>query len=623
MSNNFFPDGFPTLPIEAITLSANLGFLTGEEEQGWFKWLETSTQPQQQELVETLHAIFIDHQKQNPAAQNQQQIAQNGQNQANQANQNANFDNFNQTNQKNFNNQSQQNQNGFQANGQLNQQNQQHNAANNFSNNSEFANNTTQPNLQNSQFGQNNPNFGQDSTQNEHQNWQNNPQNFENNQNSDQSNFPSNNSSSLSNSQNSQQNQQSFGQNTQRQNQFGSNNSNNFSSSTDLNNKNSFGLGQNDFEKQQSEYQKELDSFENKNSQNNNSQNAFSNQNLSQNPVKPINNQAEQNDFEFDEKIDKTDTDANLNPYSNNPSEESFLNLANSKYTPNPILDNNEPTPKEFIYQNEPMERVESKKPLEKVEKIKFLEKITEKIEPKTEDKIIVKEKIVEKTLQQPQALVEFADENDDFSFDENDNQKKDYKESVDSSLALPTNDFESSEQNTTKSQPKNNIKPFYSAPERTQLEEVYNQFVSSQKKKMDDQQEFSSHKLILEEDAWSKQSEFFGKVMEVMSNYEQMTDSLLKLNSQNIELARKIKVLENSTQARSGASLQEQINNMRSRLESLYRDFDDYRAESYRQQTDMSEQVAAATADTFKTDGIKQQIDLLANRMTRIETQR
>ena len=620
MSNNFFPDGFPTLPIEAITLSANLGFLTGEEEQGWFKWLETSTQPQQQELVETLHAIFIDHQKQNSTAQNPQQTAQNGQNQANQ---NANFDNFNQTNQNNFNNQSQQNQNRFQDNGQSNQQNQpqdgqsqRHNAANNFSNNSEFANNTTQPNLQNSQFGQNNPNFGQDSTQNEHQNWQ-------NNQNPNQSNFPSNNSSNLSNSQNSQQNQQSFGQNTQRQNQFGSNNSNNFSSNNDLNSKNPFGLDQNDFEKQQSEYQKELDSFENKNSQNNNPQNAFSNQNLSQNPVKPINNQAEQNDFEFDEKTDKTDTNPNLNPYSNNPSEESFLNLANSKYTPNPILDNNEPTPKEFIYQNEPMEKVESKKPPETIEKIKVLEKTTEKIEPKTEDKIIVKEKIVEKTLQQPEALAEFTDENDDFSFDENDNQKKDYKESVDSSLVLPPNDFENSEQSATKSQIKNNSKPFYSAPERTQLEEIYNQFVASQKKKMDDQQEFSSHKLILDEDAWSKQSEFFGKVMEVMSNYEQMTDSLLKLNAQNIELARKIKVLENSTQARSGASLQEQINNMRSRLESLYRDFDDYRAESYRQQTDMSEQVAAATADTFKTDGIKQQIDLLANRITRMETQR
>jgi hypothetical protein len=616
MSNNFFPDGFPTTPIEAINLSANLGFLTPDEQQGWFKWMETSTPSQQQELVETLHLIFIDHQKQSPTVQNF------GQNQPNQNN----FQNNQQSNQLQQNSQQNgQNQPNF---GQNWQNNPANNSTNNFNQNNQetFQNNpqSNQFNSQNSQFGRDDSNFGQDSMKNEQQNWQNNPQNFENSnqrQNSNQDNFLSANSTS----QNSGQNQPNFGQNPGQN--SGQNNSNNFNSNNSNNGGNPFGLNHNDFEKQQNEYQKELDSFENKNSQN-----SFDNPNSGQSsPSRPATKTNQTNsDFEFDENIENKNNNSD-NPYSNNPSEESFLNLANSKYTPNPILDNNEPTPKEFIYQNEPQK-------LEEPEKIiKITEKTTEKTEPKTDTKILVKEKIVEKIVQEPEPVVEFANENDEFSFeDESDdqNENKDnenidknnnsdnYQQSVNSNLISPPNDI-NTEQNT-KIQGKNNTKPFYSAPERTQLEEVYNQFVTSQKKKMDDQQEFSSHKLILDEDAWSKQSEFFGKVMEVMSNYEQMTDSLLKLNAQNIELARKIKVLENATQIRpSSSSVQRVLDGLSIDIKNLSRDFDDFRTDIYSQQRDISEQVAAATADTFKSDGIKQQIDLLANRITRMETQR
>ena len=146
---------------------------------------------------------------------------------------------------------------------------------------------------------------------------------------------------------------------------------------------------------------------------------------------------------------------------------------------------------------------------------------------------------------------------------------------------------------------------------------------MESQKLKLEEQNEFQTNYAILQGEAHQKQVSFWDKVMQVISNYEQMADKVLSMNEQIVRQAKEIQTLKNSTQARSGISLQDQINSLRYDLERTIREFDDYRTENYRRQKDITEQVAAATADTYKTDGMLQKIDLLANRLTRIETQR
>ncbi len=55
-----YPDGFPIKPNEAINSSY---FLSPEEKQEWTNWLENASVEQQNELVETLHAMWVENQK--------------------------------------------------------------------------------------------------------------------------------------------------------------------------------------------------------------------------------------------------------------------------------------------------------------------------------------------------------------------------------------------------------------------------------------------------------------------------------------------------------------------------------------------------------------------------------
>lgn len=60
MQPNSYPDGFPINPIEAINFSY---FLSDQEKQEWLSWLQNSTQDQQRELVDTLHSMWLENQK--------------------------------------------------------------------------------------------------------------------------------------------------------------------------------------------------------------------------------------------------------------------------------------------------------------------------------------------------------------------------------------------------------------------------------------------------------------------------------------------------------------------------------------------------------------------------------
>ncbi len=59
-SANQFNDGFPNSPLEAVNFSY---FLSESEKQEWREWIKTATLDQQNELVEILHAMWQDNQK--------------------------------------------------------------------------------------------------------------------------------------------------------------------------------------------------------------------------------------------------------------------------------------------------------------------------------------------------------------------------------------------------------------------------------------------------------------------------------------------------------------------------------------------------------------------------------
>lgn len=60
MQPNTYPDGFPQNPLDAINFSY---FLSDEEKADWRQWLESATAEQQFELVDTLHAMWMENQK--------------------------------------------------------------------------------------------------------------------------------------------------------------------------------------------------------------------------------------------------------------------------------------------------------------------------------------------------------------------------------------------------------------------------------------------------------------------------------------------------------------------------------------------------------------------------------
>lgn len=57
MPTNFYPDGFPMDPIEAVKVC---DFLTPKEKEEWNNWLVNATPEQKTELVDTLHSIFLE-----------------------------------------------------------------------------------------------------------------------------------------------------------------------------------------------------------------------------------------------------------------------------------------------------------------------------------------------------------------------------------------------------------------------------------------------------------------------------------------------------------------------------------------------------------------------------------
>jgi hypothetical protein len=66
MSGQIFKDGFPVDPQSAVGASY---FLSDSEKQEWGEWLQTATAEQKQELVEILHSMWIENEKQSGSSE--------------------------------------------------------------------------------------------------------------------------------------------------------------------------------------------------------------------------------------------------------------------------------------------------------------------------------------------------------------------------------------------------------------------------------------------------------------------------------------------------------------------------------------------------------------------------
>ena len=423
----------------------------------------------------------------------------------------------------------------------------------------------------------------------------NNPgQNSQNSQNNDFQNYPTN----SNNQQNFQQNFQDP-KNQNFQNQNGNwqnnrleeqNNSNNFQNGANQNGINNFNQNSNET----------TDDYQGKFVPNFNRKNNYE-------PTPPdeeeIEYQKEAARYLAEEKQNSENSNRNQDQFlkNENPSEESFLNLVNSKYSPNPILTDD--SPNEFSFDEKEQDNQEEEQIQAEISSVNPYQEFAEE-EKHLKKPARIEFKPEEEASKIPEAEPKKENVDDDFSF-------VDAKEEKEEVLVYKNDIKETSK------------KPLYTAPEQNELEELYRLYMESQKLKLEEQNEFQTNYAILQGEAHQKQVSFWDKVMQVISNYEQMADKVLSMNEQIVRQAKEIQTLKNSTQARSGISLQDQINSLRYDLERTIREFDDYRTENYRRQKDITEQVAAATADTYKTDGMLQKIDLLANRLTRIETQR
>jgi hypothetical protein len=72
MSTQPFQDGFPNQAQAAINASY---FLSNEDRNEWFEWLKTADEQQQDELINILHTMWEDAQRQNPLQNGQSQSA--------------------------------------------------------------------------------------------------------------------------------------------------------------------------------------------------------------------------------------------------------------------------------------------------------------------------------------------------------------------------------------------------------------------------------------------------------------------------------------------------------------------------------------------------------------------
>jgi hypothetical protein len=149
----------------------------------------------------------------------------------------------------------------------------------------------------------------------------------------------------------------------------------------------------------------------------------------------------------------------------------------------------------------------------------------------------------------------------------------------------------------------------------------LYSTFIESQNKNTALEQEFQS-----------RQAKLFDKIMEMVTEASVLSDKVLRLNDEVVNHASDLQDLKNATSVRGSTSLQNQVNALREEvrkversiqfsIESVDREFNDFRTEMNFKVQEMSRQLASAVADTYKADGVYEKLAKLQARLELLES--
>ncbi len=580
MTANTYSDGFPLTPLEAIEFSY---FLSEGEKQEWREWLQTATIEQQNELVDILHSMWLDNQKQTvPTAfnpnNNQQTQQQPGLSQAPPSNA---FNVFPQTDNANFNQ-------GFNNNFQnfnpgINPTPPAQDGLNHF----DFNNPQVFPSSQQSQQFNPNQGFNQSSTPTlnqipnqtsiyPNQGLNNQLPNFNFNPNSPElQNYST--SQTIQNPESHINNSQSgFAQPTiptitTPTNDFNFDNSGTSSFSNQQQNDSS------NFEDHFSNFSFATDDVPDQPQ----FDDSFQAPNLSVPQISATGSNRTGNTFGG--PSNKTTTSANLidlddyededddgyskdqHPLSQpimdhvgDDQEEALRKMANTKYSPNPLLDDDTPALEEFVYKNADAEKPDSTSNKNKNNQSKNTQNKGRNDRDNQNDK---------PEKQKP-----------------NENVKEEKKKAFLNASQI--------KQSGTKDA----------------LEELYKTYQGSREKRSSSLNEFEE-----------KQSIFFDKMMQIMLNfedvgnyYEALIEKIIEVNDKVVEQAKDIQILKNSSQSRGGVSLQDQIDELNDEIDRVNRDLRVVRGDQRKKYDEVSGQLAAFGADVYRQDGVMQKLDLM-----------
>ena len=295
-------------------------------------------------------------------------------------------------------------------------------------------------------------------------------------------------------------------------------------------------------------------------------------------PVKPV---IEEEDEEDDDDVfeDEHPLSQPILDESGEGQEVALKKMANTKYKPNPILEDKTPPLEEFVYKNG-----------------------ANNSNSKQNDK-----QDNNQSKREPRENREPRDNNN-----KNNNNE-------------PRENREPREQKN-KQQPvtEDKKKAFFGSSElreassKSLLDEVYKAYQDSRTKNAQSSKDLDDKFLGL-----------LDKVMQVISTsgqladyYETIIEKIIEVNDRVVDQAKEIQLLKNSTQSRGGVSLQDQVDEMRDDIERLNRDTRTMRIEQRKKYDEITAQLASSEADAFNKDGLVHRIDLLKSDIIQLQQQ-
>jgi hypothetical protein len=152
------------------------------------------------------------------------------------------------------------------------------------------------------------------------------------------------------------------------------------------------------------------------------------------------------------------------------------------------------------------------------------------------------------------------------------------------------------------------------------EVSDLYNHFLEIQNKSVTFEKEFQMG-----------QAKLFNKIMDMVKDASILNEKFLRLNDRTSENSGKIQELFNQTSVRSGVSLQQQVNTLRTdmqrslndisfKIEALSEEFVSFRTETSQRLDEMSKQQAAALGDVYKAEGIKETMASILVRLKNLE---